>query len=125
MSPFAFRFLLSSTKSNGFNSIAKLPSLAACHGFNSIAKQPSLSALTRSQLRFYSAKDSDDDVSTEELRMRIQKYYDGDEEALPSIVEGIMKRKLSGKHEESDDELMNEIQEFNSDSSGEFETDEE
>lgn len=28
---------------------------------------------------------------------------------MPSIFEGILKRKLSGKHEESDDELMKEI----------------
>lgn len=44
-----------------------------------------------------------------ELKRRIQKFYDGDGDAIPSIFEGILKRKLSGKHEESDDELMKEI----------------
>lgn len=44
-----------------------------------------------------------------ELKRRIQKFLDGDEDAMPSIFEGILKRKLSGKHEESDDELMKEI----------------
>ncbi|XVF12282.1 hypothetical protein REPUB_Repub08aG0102100 [Reevesia pubescens] len=68
--------------------------------------------------------------------MRIQKFFDGDEEAIPSIFEGILKRKLSGKHEESDDELMQEIrcdwnqplahaedQEFDSDLSDSSDTD--
>ncbi|KAK6261379.1 hypothetical protein QUC31_007195 [Theobroma cacao] len=92
---FACKFLLSSTK---------------CNAFSSIPKRPLFAALTRSQLRFYSSgSKEDDDVSNEELKMRIQRYFDGDEEAIPSIFEGILKRKLSGKHEESDDELMKEI----------------
>jgi len=41
-----------------------------------------------------------------ELRQRIGKYLGGDVEALPSIFEAILARKLSGKHEDSDDELM-------------------
>ncbi|KAJ8430619.1 hypothetical protein Cgig2_021581 [Carnegiea gigantea] len=56
-----------------------------------------------------SSNDNDDipsDVSTEELRQRIGKYLEGDVEALPSIFEAILARKLSGKHEDSDDELM-------------------
>ncbi|MBA0732194.1 hypothetical protein Gogos_016299 [Gossypium gossypioides] len=78
-----------------------------------LPKQPSsspLAALTRSQIRFYSTNgDDNDDVSNRELKRRIQKFLDGDEDAIPSIFEGILKRKLSGKHEESDDELMKEI----------------
>ncbi|KAG4190916.1 hypothetical protein ERO13_A07G059300v2 [Gossypium hirsutum] len=78
-----------------------------------LSKQPSsypLAALTRSQIRFYSTNgDDNDDVSNKELKRRIQKFLDGDEDAMPSIFEGILKRKLSGKHEESDDELMKEI----------------
>ncbi|XWS50763.1 hypothetical protein CRYUN_Cryun12cG0115600 [Craigia yunnanensis] len=129
MSLFACRFLLSSAKSNTFNSPPKQHSLF------------SLAALIRSQLRFYSSefhssKDDDDDVSKKELKMRIQKIFDGDEDAIPSIFEGILKRKLSGKHEESDDELMKEIcgdrhqplddvvdQEFDSNLSGSSDTD--
>lgn len=56
-----------------------------------------------------SSDDNDDipsDVSTEELTHRIGKYLEGDVEALPSIFEAILARKLSGKHEDSDDELM-------------------
>ncbi|KAE8675511.1 reticulon-like protein B9-like [Hibiscus syriacus] len=81
--------------------------------FLPLPKQPScfsLAALIRSQPRFYSTDGGgggdDDDVSTEELKMRIQKFFDGDVEAIPSIFEGILKRKLTGKHDESDDELM-------------------
>ncbi|PSR96537.1 Ankyrin repeat domain-containing protein [Actinidia chinensis var. chinensis] len=51
----------------------------------------------------------EDDVSTEELRRRIDKYFEGDDKAIPSIFEAILKRKLSGKHDESDDELMQEF----------------
>ncbi|XVF53866.1 hypothetical protein PTKIN_Ptkin05aG0133700 [Pterospermum kingtungense] len=86
-------------------------SFAKPNTFNSLPKHHSLPALTRSQLRFYYSEfhSTDDDVSNEELKKRIQKFFDGDEDAIPSIFEGILKRKLSGKHEESDDELMKEI----------------
>ncbi|GMI76589.1 hypothetical protein like AT4G21460 [Hibiscus trionum] len=99
MSLFGCRFLQSSAKP-----ITLLP----------LPKQPSyfsLAALVRPQPRFYSTNGGggDDDVSKEELKMRIQKFYDGDDDAIPSIFEGILKRKLTGKHEESDDELMREI----------------
>ncbi|PPD74455.1 hypothetical protein GOBAR_DD28618 [Gossypium barbadense] len=36
----------------------------------------------------------------------------GDEEALPSVLEAILRRKLAGKHEESDDELMDELEKW-------------
>lgn len=45
-----------------------------------------------------------------ELKTRIEKYFKGDEEALPDILEAILKRKLTGKHEETDDELLDELQ---------------
>ena len=67
--------------------------------------------------------------------MRIEKYFKGDEEALPSILEAILQRKLTGKHEETDDELVDEFQmeplddvkdkEFESDFEEMHETDEE
>lgn len=44
-----------------------------------------------------------------ELRRRIEKYFGGDEDAIPSIFEAILKRKLAGKHDDSDDELMEEF----------------
>ena len=70
-----------------------------------------------------------------ELKARIEKYFKGDEEALPSILEAILQRKLTGKHEETDDELVDELRmkplddvkdkEFESDFEEMHETDEE
>lgn len=70
-----------------------------------------------------------------ELKLRLDEYFKkGNEEALPSILEAVLKRKLTGKHEETDDELLDELQmqplddvkdtEFQSDLE-ELETDEE
>ncbi|XP_008809168.2 uncharacterized protein LOC103720963 [Phoenix dactylifera] len=51
-----------------------------------------------------------EDVSNKELKQLIEKYYEvDDEELLPQIMEAILKRQLSGKHEETDDELMEEL----------------
>uniref|UniRef100_A0A803MIG6 Uncharacterized protein n=1 Tax=Chenopodium quinoa TaxID=63459 RepID=A0A803MIG6_CHEQI len=44
-----------------------------------------------------------------ELKHRIDRYLKGDMEVLPSIFEGILARKLSGKHDDTDDELMEEF----------------
>lgn len=41
--------------------------------------------------------------------MLIDKLGEGDGEAIPQIFEAILKRKLSRKHEESDDEFMEEL----------------
>ncbi|KAK1576914.1 hypothetical protein Q3G72_017450 [Acer saccharum] len=78
-----------------------------------------LASLVRPRLRFYSSNSAPthnnngsvefDDVSNEELKKRIDKYLEGDEEAIPSIFEAILSRKLAGKHDESDDELLEEI----------------
>lgn len=70
-----------------------------------------------------------------ELKIRIEEYFKkGDEEALPSILEAIIQRKLAGKHEETDDELIEELSskpiddvkddEFESDFEELYETDE-
>lgn len=45
-----------------------------------------------------------------ELKLRIENYFKGDEEALPSILEAILRRKLTGKHEETDEELLDDLQ---------------
>ncbi|KAB1212496.1 hypothetical protein CJ030_MR5G001030 [Morella rubra] len=50
-----------------------------------------------------------EDVGNKELKTRIEKYFKGDEEALPSILEAILQRRLTKKHEETDDELMEEL----------------
>ncbi|PON38944.1 Ribosomal protein [Parasponia andersonii] len=75
------------------------------------------------------------DVDNKELKTRIENYFNGDEQALPSILEAILCRKLAGKHEDTDDELMQELQmepldkvndrEFESDFEELHETDEE
>ncbi|XVF78535.1 hypothetical protein PTKIN_Ptkin14bG0141700 [Pterospermum kingtungense] len=76
-----------------------------------------------------------EDVSNKEMKTRIEKYFEGDEEALPSILEAILRRRLVGKHEETDDELMEEMEfrplddvgdkEFESDFEENYSTDEE
>ncbi|KNA03077.1 hypothetical protein SOVF_212600 [Spinacia oleracea] len=54
--------------------------------------------------------DADDDITTEELKRRIIRYMkEGDTEVLPSIFEAILVRKLSGKHDDADNELMEEF----------------
>ncbi|KAL9230854.1 hypothetical protein vseg_006149 [Gypsophila vaccaria] len=50
-----------------------------------------------------------EDVSNQELKSRIEKYFNGDEEALPSIFEAILSRKLSGDHEDTDEEIVEEF----------------
>lgn len=47
-----------------------------------------------------------------ELKKRVDKYFDGDDEAIPSIFEAILERKLAklqGKHDEKDEELIEKI----------------
>ncbi|KAG7942149.1 hypothetical protein I3843_16G085300 [Carya illinoinensis] len=61
--------------------------------------------LTRKNLSSICAED----VSDQELKRRIEKFYAGDAEAVPSIFEAILKRKLAGRHDEADNKLMEEI----------------
>lgn len=52
-----------------------------------------------------------EDVNNKELKLRIEEYFSkGNEEVLPSIFEAILKRKLTRKHEHTDDELLEEMQ---------------
>lgn len=44
------------------------------------------------------------------MKTRIEKYFKGDEEALPSIFEAVLQRRLTRKHEETDDELLEELE---------------
>ncbi|KAF3976766.1 hypothetical protein CMV_000083 [Castanea mollissima] len=84
----------------------------------------SLVASTQSPLRLYSSNGNGsnlthtqkpnssldtEDISNPELKKLIDKFYEGDAEAIPSIFEAILKRKLAGKYEEADKELMEEI----------------
>ncbi|KAL8193901.1 hypothetical protein R6Q57_026143 [Mikania cordata] len=57
------------------------------------------------------AKDLDvQDVSNKELKMQIEKYFkDKDEEALPDVLESIFRRKVTQKHADTDDELLDEF----------------
>lgn len=45
-----------------------------------------------------------------DLKTQVEKYFGGDEEALPSILESILRRRLVEKHGETDDELLDELQ---------------
>ncbi|MFS8009422.1 putative ribosomal protein S24/S35 [Helianthus anomalus] len=76
------------------------------------------------------------DVSNKELKMQIEKYFkEKDEEALPDVVESIFRRKITQKHADTDDELLDEFnmqpidgvndQEFESDFDELHETDDE
>ncbi|KAL2479075.1 Ribosomal protein S24/S35 [Forsythia ovata] len=51
------------------------------------------------------------DVTNKELKVQIEDYFkNANEEALPLILESILKRRLSDKHEDTDDELVEELQ---------------
>ncbi|XP_051113990.1 uncharacterized protein LOC127239741 [Andrographis paniculata] len=82
------------------------------------------------------AKFEVEDVKNKELKEQIESYFkDGNEELLPTILESLLKRKLARKHEETDDELIEELQmkpiddvddqEFEDDFDAAHETDEE
>ncbi|XP_071735466.1 uncharacterized protein [Rutidosis leptorrhynchoides] len=49
------------------------------------------------------------DVSNKDLKMQIEKYFEKDEEVLPDILESILRRKVTGKHADTDDELLDEF----------------
>ncbi|KAL1366542.1 uncharacterized protein LOC107632069 [Arachis ipaensis] len=79
-------------------------------------------AATRPRLRLFSSDTNDSsnetkndaaldikDVSNKELKELMVSYFKGDNQVLPSIMEAIMLRKLSGKHEDTDDELMDSL----------------
>ncbi|ESQ48085.1 hypothetical protein EUTSA_v10020806mg [Eutrema salsugineum] len=52
-----------------------------------------------------------EDVSNKELKSRLEKYFnEGNEDALPGIIEALLKRRLVDKHEETDDELMDSLE---------------
>ncbi|KAL1221632.1 hypothetical protein V5N11_026246 [Cardamine amara subsp. amara] len=52
-----------------------------------------------------------EDVSNKELKTRIEKYFnEGNEDALPDVIEALLKRRLVGKHEETDDRLAEELE---------------
>ncbi|OUZ99870.1 Ribosomal protein S24/S35 [Macleaya cordata] len=75
------------------------------------------------------------DVDTKEFKRMINLYMKGNEDMLPAITEAILARRLSGKHEETDSEIMEELEfqplndvkdkEFESDFEDIYETDEE
>ncbi|KVI08505.1 hypothetical protein Ccrd_013123 [Cynara cardunculus var. scolymus] len=67
-----------------------------------------------------------EDVSNKELKMQIEKYFnEKDEEALPAVFESIIRRKVKGKHSDTDDELLEEfrMQPIDSVNDKEFESD--
>ncbi|KAK4426887.1 hypothetical protein Salat_1457500 [Sesamum alatum] len=76
------------------------------------------------------------DVNNKELKLQMEDYFNNfNEEALPSILQSILKRRFSQKHEDTDDELIDELQmrpldnvndqDFESDFEDAHETDEE
>ncbi|CAI9754128.1 unnamed protein product [Fraxinus pennsylvanica] len=76
------------------------------------------------------------DVTNKDFKVQIEDYFkNANEDALPLILESILKRRISGKHDDTDDELMEELrmqpiddvkdQDFDSDFEEGHETDEE
>ncbi|XP_038688056.1 uncharacterized protein LOC119987261 isoform X2 [Tripterygium wilfordii] len=61
-----------------------------------------LAGSNRSRLRLFSSKSNSPSNDVDDV---------DSQDAVPSIFEAILKRKLSGKHEDSDDELVKELQE--------------
>lgn len=46
-----------------------------------------------------------------ELKSRIEKYFnEGNEDALPGVIEALLQRRLADKHAETDDELIEKIE---------------
>lgn len=51
-----------------------------------------------------------EDVSNKELKEMLYDYFSSNnKDVLPNIIEAIMKRRLSGKHDDTDDEIMEDI----------------
>ncbi|KAH0926996.1 hypothetical protein HID58_019252 [Brassica napus] len=52
-----------------------------------------------------------EDVGNKELKARIEKYFnEGNEDALPGIIEALLQRRLVDKHADTDDEVMDALQ---------------
>lgn len=52
-----------------------------------------------------------EDVGNKELKARIEKYFnEGNEDALPGIIEALLQRRLVDKHGDTDDEVMDALQ---------------
>ncbi|CAA7043171.1 unnamed protein product [Microthlaspi erraticum] len=83
-----------------------VPSLERCRTISRFAFFSSESNPARGPI-------SDEVVSKEELKKRIKRFLDdGDEDALPFLFAALMDRKLTGKHDESDDEVMEEVRKY-------------
>ncbi|KAE8124886.1 hypothetical protein FH972_019731 [Carpinus fangiana] len=96
------------------------------HSFESVSSNKS--NLTQTQKMVFST--DVEDVSDQELKNRIEKFYAGDAEAVPSIFEAILKRKLAGKDDEAEKKLMEQIcgkrgKPLEDDDDEEFDSDEE
>ncbi|XP_042046841.1 uncharacterized protein LOC121792807 [Salvia splendens] len=76
------------------------------------------------------------DVDNKELKAQVEDYLqNANEEAIPKVFESILKRRLSDKHEETDDEFLDELcrapidnvadEDFESDLEDALETDDE
>lgn len=90
---------------------------ATLYSRNLVHSARPLAASTRPRLRLFSSDEKNpppvpqtpEDIDNKELKSRIESYFKGDEQVLPSIMEAILQRRLSGKHEDTDDELMEEL----------------
>ncbi|KAL5730215.1 hypothetical protein ACHQM5_003065 [Ranunculus cassubicifolius] len=96
-----------------FNPIFKSPSTQSNFIFFSFVKQDDSSSNSTqiSPTEFSTDQIDFEDVSNEDFRKLINKHFmDNDEEVIQVIMEAILRRKLTGKHEETDDELMDQLE---------------
>ncbi|KAI4347214.1 hypothetical protein L6164_008046 [Bauhinia variegata] len=110
---FCARNLLLSRYNQNPNPIPLIVSLSASNGstprfYSSINNLRDEPRFTKTQKK-ESPVDAED-VTDEEMKKRLSKLREGDADAIPLVFEAILKRKLSGKHEEEEDhELIEEI----------------
>ncbi|KAG8387975.1 hypothetical protein BUALT_Bualt02G0077000 [Buddleja alternifolia] len=97
----------STTKSSSFISRA-----STIRFFSSSSDQNDLdSKPTLTQPQHNSPPHLQQDVNNKELKLQIEDYLNNfNEEALPSVFESVLKRRLSATHQDTDDELIDELQ---------------
>ncbi|KAJ9550326.1 hypothetical protein OSB04_014371 [Centaurea solstitialis] len=113
MQKLVFHFLCPRRRTSSFT-YKPTPSLLLSFNFRNYSSSKSKPSSAenpnpQNEIQIQNTVDDQEDVTSAELKTQIDKFYKGDYEAIPTIFESILKRKLSGKHEESDDELMNEF----------------
>ncbi|CAI9113509.1 OLC1v1014121C1 [Oldenlandia corymbosa var. corymbosa] len=104
-----FTKVLSTSKPNLYQTSPPVPPTLSSFDFSRLfsSEIPKKSESILDQPR--GGNDDADNFSNEELKKQIQKLYEGDPDAFGTVFETILRRKLSGKTDELDDDLVNEL----------------